>query len=121
MQTGTKVSLAGHGALILVALFGLPSFGPDEEREPIRVTDVSFVSEAEFDAAQAAETIGNDMTAQGESAEFARRCLELARQMRTFAGHTASGQTFDDFTAGQSKSTGLGTALVRVFRRAKPW
>jgi hypothetical protein len=54
MNTGTKVSLAGHGALILLALFGLPSFGPDEDRAPIRVTDVSFVSEAEFDAAQAA-------------------------------------------------------------------
>jgi hypothetical protein len=54
MNTGTKVSLAGHGALILLALFGLPWFGPDEERAPIRVTDVSFVSEAEFDAAQAA-------------------------------------------------------------------
>ena len=53
MQTGTKISAAGHGALMLLAVVGLPWFGP-REREPIRVTEVSFVTEAEFDAAQAA-------------------------------------------------------------------
>jgi hypothetical protein len=53
MQTGTKISAAGHGALVLLAIFGLPWFGP-RERETIRVTEVSFVTEAEFDAAQAA-------------------------------------------------------------------
>ena len=53
MQTGTRISAIGHGALIVLAVFGLPWFGP-REREPIRVTEVSFVSEAEFEAAQAA-------------------------------------------------------------------
>ena len=53
MQTGTRISAIGHGALIVLAIFGLPWFGP-REREPIRATDVSFVSEAEFEAAQAA-------------------------------------------------------------------
>jgi len=53
MQTGTKVSAAGHGILVFLALFGLPWFGP-REREAIRVTEVSFVSEAEFAAAQSA-------------------------------------------------------------------
>ena len=53
MHVGTKISAAGHGALIFLALFGLPWFGP-RERPPVRVTDVSFVSEAEFEAAQAA-------------------------------------------------------------------
>ncbi|HRO13077.1 MAG TPA: hypothetical protein PK452_16230, partial [Amaricoccus sp.] len=53
MQTGTRISAIGHGVLIALAVFGLPWFGP-REREPIRVTDVSFISEAEFEAAQAA-------------------------------------------------------------------
>ncbi len=53
MQTGAKISAIGHGTLIALAVFGLPWFGP-AEREPIRVTEVSFVSEAEFAAAQAA-------------------------------------------------------------------
>jgi hypothetical protein len=55
MQTGTRISAIGHGALIAAAVFGLPWFGP-REREPIRVTEVSFVSEAEFEAARSAET-----------------------------------------------------------------
>ena len=53
MQTGTKISAAGHGALVFLALFGLPWFGP-RERDAVRVTEVSFVSEAEFAAAQSA-------------------------------------------------------------------
>jgi hypothetical protein len=53
MQTGTKISAVGHGVAIALAVFGLPWFGP-RERETIRVTDVSFVTEAEFEAAQAA-------------------------------------------------------------------
>jgi hypothetical protein len=52
MRTGIRISAVGHGALIALALFGLPWFGP-REREPIRVTEVSFVTEAEFEAAQA--------------------------------------------------------------------
>ena len=57
MRTGTKISAAGHGALVALALFGLPWFGP-REREAIRVTEVSFVSEAEFAAAQSAARRG---------------------------------------------------------------
>jgi hypothetical protein len=53
MRTGSKISAIGHGALIALALFGVPWFGP-REREPIRVTEVSFITEAEFAAAQAA-------------------------------------------------------------------
>jgi hypothetical protein len=53
MRTGTRISAIGHGTLIALAVVGVPWFGPDE-REPIRVTAVSFISEAEFDAAQAA-------------------------------------------------------------------
>lgn len=53
METGARISAIGHGVLIVLAVFGLPWFGP-REREPIRVTDVSFISEAEFEAAQAA-------------------------------------------------------------------
>ncbi len=52
MRTGTRISAIGHGAFIALAVFGLPWFGP-RERETIRVTDVSFVSEADFAAAQA--------------------------------------------------------------------
>jgi hypothetical protein len=51
MQTGTKISAIGHGAVILLAVFGLPWFGP-RERTEVRVTEVSFVTEAEFEAAQ---------------------------------------------------------------------
>ncbi|HVL22034.1 MAG TPA: hypothetical protein VM422_13820, partial [Amaricoccus sp.] len=53
MAIGTKVSAAGHGALILVAIFGLPWFGP-ADREPIPVTNVSFVSEEAFEKAASA-------------------------------------------------------------------
>jgi len=53
MRTGTRISAIGHGTLITLAVVGLPWFSPGE-REPIRVTDVSFISEAEFEAAQAA-------------------------------------------------------------------
>ena len=53
MLTGTQLSAIGHGALIVLAVFGLPWFRP-AERDPIRITDVSFISEAEFEAAQAA-------------------------------------------------------------------
>lgn len=53
MAIGTRVSAAGHGALILVAIFGLPWFGP-AEREPIPVTNVSFVSEEAFEKAASA-------------------------------------------------------------------
>ncbi|HVL20745.1 MAG TPA: cell envelope biogenesis protein TolA, partial [Amaricoccus sp.] len=53
METGTRISAIGHGVLIALAVFGLPWFGP-REREPIRVTDVSFISEADFEAAQSA-------------------------------------------------------------------
>ena len=53
MRTGTRISAIGHGVLVVLAVFGLPWFGP-REREPIRVADVSFVSEEEFEAAQAA-------------------------------------------------------------------
>ena len=53
MLTGTQLSAIGHGALIVLALFGLPWFRP-AERDPIRITDVSFISEAGFEAAQAA-------------------------------------------------------------------
>ena len=44
MRTGTRISAIGHGVLVVLAVFGLPWFGP-REREPIRVADVSFVSE----------------------------------------------------------------------------
>lgn len=53
MEVGTKVSAAGHGALILLAIFGLPWFGA-EDREPIPVTSVSFVSEEAFEKAASA-------------------------------------------------------------------
>lgn len=62
MQTGTKVSAIGHGALIALAVFGLPWFGP-RERDPIRVTEVSFVSESDFKAAQAASDAPREETA----------------------------------------------------------
>lgn len=53
MQTGTRISAIGHGVIIALAIFGLPWFGP-RDRETIRVTEVSFVSEADFKAAQSA-------------------------------------------------------------------
>ncbi|MBA3325774.1 MAG: cell envelope biogenesis protein TolA, partial [Rhodobacteraceae bacterium] len=53
MRTGPLASGLMHGALIALAVFGLPWFAP-RERPPIRVTEVSFVSEAEFAAAQSA-------------------------------------------------------------------
>jgi len=62
MRTGTRISAIGHGAFIALAVFGLPWFGP-RERETIRVTDVSFVSEADFEAAQATADAPREETA----------------------------------------------------------
>lgn len=53
-RTGAWISAIGHGALILIALFGVPSSGP-ERREPLLVTEVTFVSQAEFAAATRVE------------------------------------------------------------------
>ncbi len=53
MRTGTLLSGIGHGGILMLAVFGVPWFGP-RERPPIQVTEVSFVSEAEFAAAQSA-------------------------------------------------------------------
>ena len=52
MRTGTAISAAGHASLIALALFGMPWLSkPDAP--PIRVTNVSFVPEADFEAARA--------------------------------------------------------------------
>jgi len=53
MRTGALVSAIGHGAVIGLAIFGLPWFSA-RESTPIRVTEVEFVSQAEFAALQAA-------------------------------------------------------------------
>ena len=53
MGTGAVLSGLMHAALIALALFGLPWFAP-REMDAIRVTEVSFISEAEFVAAQQA-------------------------------------------------------------------
>lgn len=53
MRTGTKISAIGHGTLFALAVVGIPWFGP-AERDPIRVTEISFVSEADFASAQSA-------------------------------------------------------------------
>ena len=53
MWAGRVISGAGHAALIALTVWGLPWFAP-RDREAIRVTEVSFVSEAEFQAAMTA-------------------------------------------------------------------
>ena len=65
-----------------------------------------------LDAAQAAETISNDMIANGVAPDYAGRCRELARQMRAFAGHTA------EFGTAGKGGTPAGKVLS-IFR--KPW
>jgi hypothetical protein len=58
MRPGTLISGAAHGALVAAAIFGLPWLSP-RESEPIPVTSVSFVSEADFEAArEASQTPG---------------------------------------------------------------
>lgn len=52
MRTGPLISAAGHAALISLAIWGLPWISP-RDRETISVTEVSFISEAEFEAAAA--------------------------------------------------------------------
>ena len=70
-----------------------------------------------LDAAQVAETIAADMTAEGQDSEFVERCADLARQMREFAGHTP-GQ--DTLGGGQSGAGNTGTALTRFLRKGWP-
>ncbi len=47
MQTGTKISGAFHGAVVLAAIFGGPFFRGDRT-EAIQVTEVSVISHSEF-------------------------------------------------------------------------
>ena len=47
MQTGTKISGAVHGAVVLAAFFGGPFFRSDRT-EAIQVTEVSVISHSEF-------------------------------------------------------------------------
>lgn len=74
-RTGVWISAIGHGALILIALFGLPSSGP-EGRDSIRVTQVTFVSESEF---AAATSVAEREAAGGEDATAAPPALRLER------------------------------------------
>ena len=53
MKTGVAISGAAHGALIALVVLGLPWFSR-RDKPPVPVTEVSFVSEAAFDRAQAA-------------------------------------------------------------------
>lgn len=59
MRTGTIISAAGHGLVIAVAVWGLPWLKP-RDRDPIPVAEVSFVTEAEFEAAMAAASSDAD-------------------------------------------------------------
>ena len=67
-----------------------------------------------LDAAHAADGTAANLAAAGQN-EFGYRCAELAKQMRSFAGHSnivgAETPTF------RARSTGRG--LVAFFRRAK--
>lgn len=65
MGTGAAISGLAHAALIAVMILGLPWF-PRRERPPIPVTDVSFISEADFDRAQAAAQGARDEAAPPE-------------------------------------------------------
>ena len=47
MQTGTKISAAVHGAVVLAAIFGGPFFRSDRT-DAIQVTEVSVISHSEF-------------------------------------------------------------------------
>ena len=59
MGLGAVLSGLMHAAAISLALFGLPWFAP-REMDAIRVTEVSFISEAQFAAAQqAAASMGS--------------------------------------------------------------
>lgn len=52
MQKGAYISAAGHIAFIVLALFGLPDFQKQAERQPVQFSDVSIISLSEFEAAQ---------------------------------------------------------------------
>ncbi|MCP5087096.1 MAG: hypothetical protein GY952_09880 [Rhodobacteraceae bacterium] len=53
METGTKISLTAHSALILLALFGGPLFDSDESNA-IQISEVSIVTSGEFEAMMSA-------------------------------------------------------------------
>ncbi len=86
--------------------------GNPKGRAPAIPAEIARYRLALLDAAQAAETIGKDMKANGAAPEFAGRCLELARQMREFAGHTAE-------FGGAGKGRKATAKVLSIFR--KPW
>lgn len=86
--------------------------GNPKGRAPAIPAEIARYRLALLDAAQAAETIGKDMNANGAAPEFAGRCLELARQMREFAGHTA-----EFGSAGKGRKA--TAKVLSIFR--KPW
>ncbi|WP_299133441.1 hypothetical protein [uncultured Amaricoccus sp.] len=53
MKTGVAISAAAHGALIALVVLGVPWLSR-RDSPAVPVTDVSFISEADFDRAQAA-------------------------------------------------------------------
>ena len=71
-----------------------------------------------LDAALVVETIAEDITGSGHSGHFARRCCELARQMREFAGYTTRARSFND-RGGQTQTSGTG--LMAIVRSVRPW
>jgi hypothetical protein len=87
--------------------------GLDESPRPeVSIPDsINRYRLAFLDAAHAADTIAGDMTSENIPGDYARRCRELAQQMREFAGHTHG------FGIGR-KESGRGWAIMRYFRRS---
>ncbi len=74
MRTGATLSAAGHGAILALVVFGMPWFSaPDAPA--IRVTEVSFVSEEDFAAAQSAAQAPRDPEAAPEAPAPAREVV----------------------------------------------
>ncbi len=72
-----------------------------------------------LDAAQVADTIAAEMVQADQSPEFVSRIRQLSTQMRAFAGHT-NAATFEGLSRSNTTRR-TGTALMAIFRRAKPW
>ena len=85
------------------------------EASPELSDDAARYRLALLDAAHAADGIAADLIADGQS-EHARRCAELAKQMRQFAGHT--GISGDETPTFRSKPE---RGLVAIFKKVRPW
>jgi hypothetical protein len=100
--------------------------GAQRQRPQKRTDTATFNDEAAryrlalLDAAQATDLLATDMAMGDQDKAYVARCRELARQMRTFAGHIGASARMDDAARASATASG-NSALAFVHRMRRMW